>query len=97
MEVGKEVKSIKDKEFEKNRREILKQSKSNIKNKNASSNKNKDLDSSHRFAWEYEIEVYKEQKRKERFYIIGAWCGIISLLLTLLINYKVILELIPLK
>lgn len=89
--------SREDIEFEKNRKEILRQSKTSLKSKSTSSDKKINLDNSHRYAWEYEVEVYKEQKKKERFFHIGAWCGIISLLLTLFFNYKHIVELLPFK
>lgn len=46
------------------------------------------------YAWEYELEMYKKQKRKERFYTFGAWCGVISLILVLILNYKALLLLV---
>lgn len=46
------------------------------------------------YAWEYELEMYQKQKRKERFYSIGAWCGIISLILILVFHLQEILTLV---
>lgn len=40
-------------------------------------------DSEHRYAWEYELEAYRKQQRKLKWYGIGALCGIISLLIEL--------------
>jgi hypothetical protein len=36
-----------------------------------------------RFAWQIELEDYRRRKRWERFYKVGAFCGILSLLLQL--------------
>ena len=72
-------------EFEKNKREILKQ------NVHVSSDKIQ-MDSSKRYAWEIELEQYKKQKSLERFHTFGACVGILAFLLTLVFNYTKILE-----
>lgn len=43
------------------------------------------------YAWEYELDMYKKQKRKERFFYFGAWCGVGSLILTIALHYKELL------
>lgn len=43
--------------------------------------------------WEYELEHYKSGKRKERFYVFGALCGIASLILTVLLHLEAIRKL----
>ena len=40
-----------------------------------------------RYAWEIELENYRKSKWKERFYFFGAICGILSLALTLFLNF----------
>lgn len=86
--------SIEELEFERNRQEILKQSRTSVKSSKGTSTASKmDNSSSKRYAWEYELEVYRDQKKRERFYKAGAWCGILSLVITLLVNYKELLAL----
>lgn len=43
-------------------------------------------------AWYYEIQNYRSQKKRERFYLIGAICGILSLVLTIVLNFNIIKE-----
>jgi len=88
--------SIEELEFERNRQEILKRSRTKTNKGQYATpiQTNLDSDSSRRFAWEYEIEVYKEQKKKEKFFTIGAWCGILSLILTLVVHYKDLIGLV---
>lgn len=45
------------------------------------------------YLWQYELEHYKREKRKDRFYTFGAVCGIISLILTLALNFQWVLKL----
>lgn len=71
-------KTIKDLEFEKNRMEILKRSGKSVK---------VNLGDNGKKAWEYEIEEYKRKKKMERFYLFGAICGILSLVLNILLNF----------
>lgn len=46
------------------------------------------------YAWEYELDMYKKQKRKERFFYFGACCGIASIILELAFHFKTILSLL---
>lgn len=39
------------------------------------------LASEHRYAWEYELEAYRAQKKKIRWLAAGALCGVLSLVL----------------
>ncbi|MBF4692792.1 hypothetical protein [Fusibacter ferrireducens] len=41
---------------------------------------------SQKFAWEYELERYRRDKRRDRFYLFGMICGILALILTLYFN-----------
>ncbi len=84
-----------DNEFEKNRQAILKQTKKHGAKKSMD-HFGDDLSSkeSRKYAWEYEVEMYRQQKRKDRFYLIGAVCGILSLMLNLMANGQFILDLI---
>lgn len=43
----------------------------------------KPYSSEHRYAWEYELEAYRSQKRKMRWLTAGALCGVLSLALEL--------------
>lgn len=87
-----------DKEFEKNKKEILRRMKtSNSKlelsdNKNDIINKNHDNKGNHKYAWEYEIEEYRKKKNLERFYKIGAISGIISLIITIVDKFVSVKE-----
>ena len=45
------------------------------------------------YLWQYELEHYKREKKKERFYAFGAICGILSLGITLAVNFDQILKL----
>lgn len=74
-------------EFEKNKREILKQ------NSTVATEKVK-MDSTRKYAWELELEQYKKQKRLARFHTFGAILGILSFVLTLILNYSKILEIL---
>ncbi len=41
-----------------------------------------DLHSSeHRYAWEYELEAYRSQKKRAKWLAIGAFCGVLSLVI----------------
>lgn len=72
-------------ELQKNRLEILKMS-----GKEEMIHTPKDP-ASNLYAWEYELENYKRLRRRERFYAFGAWCGILSLILVLVLNGSVLL------
>ena len=43
--------------------------------------------SDRKFAWEYEILEYRRRRKIERFLIVGALAGILSLVITLTVNY----------
>lgn len=79
----------KDKEFERNKKEILKRMKATnpnlslVNNKIDSKNKTYDDIGNRKYAWEYEIEEYRKKKNLERFYKIGAFSGILSLIITI--------------
>lgn len=45
------------------------------------------------YLWQYELEHYKREKKKDRFYTFGAICGILSLAITLAVNFDIILKL----
>lgn len=74
---------MKHSEFERNRQEIL---------KNAQLNRSKKSNSGDR-VWSYEIEKYRRQKKRERFFFIGGLSGIISLILTITLHYEEIVAL----
>lgn len=80
-----------DREFEKNKKEILRRMKTShpnlamIDSKTNTGNENpQGSNRSRRYAWEYEIEEYRKKKNLERFYKIGALCGIASLIITIM-------------
>lgn len=60
--------SKEDYEFERNKQEILSLTRSQPKTDDHSS------------VWAYEIEEHRKQKKKEKFMMFGAICGVISLL-----------------
>lgn len=68
-------------EFEKSKREILKQ------NKPTPIAHAKDM-SDKRFAWEIELEQYKKRKALESFHTFGAIMGIIACVLTILFHLQ---------
>ena len=73
-------------ELQKNRLEILKMSGKNLLVEETSdSDVNK-------YLWQYELEHYKKMRRREKFYFVGAICGVMSLLLTISLNYSVLLQ-----
>lgn len=75
---------MKHSEFERNRQEIL---------KNAQLNRSKKSDTGER-VWAYEIEKYRRQRKRERFYFIGGLSGIISLILTIALHYQALVALV---
>lgn len=68
-----------DLEFEKNRQEILRNTK--LKKGNNQRNNSKE------HLWKYEIEKYRKQRKKEFFYTIGSIAGIISLIITIALHF----------
>jgi len=80
-----------DLEFEKNRMELLKKINPSIVEEKRESDYS-ESNESRKKAWEYELEEYKKRKSKEKFFVIGAFCGIISLIINLIINYNIIIK-----
>ncbi len=74
-------------QFEKNKREILKQSQASKQVQEAPKIQIVDT---RKYAWEYELENYRKSKLKDKFHTFGAICGIIALILTLLFNFDAI-------
>jgi hypothetical protein len=75
-----------DNEFEKNRQEILRNVKLNKVKNPVNESKEK--------LWKYEILKYRNQRKKEKFFFVGAIAGILSLIINLVMNYEKIIELI---
>jgi len=81
---------MKDQEFEKNREEFLKRAgmyPQHDKSSNIKTSKKTiyELDSQ-KYAWEYELAAHRRRQLKDRFYALGAMCGILSLVLTCIFN-----------
>lgn len=76
-----------DFEFEKQRLAILESANKKLKNKRKIVDK-----IGKKQAWEYEIEAYRNERRKEKLYLFGSICGIVSLVLTLLFNFQTIIN-----
>lgn len=82
-------------EFEKNKMALLKQmnvdlSDQRLSKGNASPRPAEAIQSANangKYAWEYELEDYRKRKALEKFYFFGACCGIVSLIMTLILNY----------
>lgn len=89
-------------EFEKNRMELLKHMNVDLSDKKVSNYKEGQsaaealytTDTQGKYAWEYEIEDYRKRKRQENFYFFGACCGILSFIITLIVNYDKIVAMI---
>lgn len=47
-----------------------------------------------KFAWEYEILEYRRKKKIEKFLVFGATCGVLSLVITVVVNWGQIINLI---
>jgi len=72
--------SKEDYEFEKNKQEILQ----------LTQNRNSLKQAEHASVWELEIEEHRKRKRREKFMMFGASCGILSMLyivITTILNY----------
>lgn len=76
--------------FEKNRQAILNQMKNSKKSNNI---KSKNLRNDNPM-WKYEIEKYRKQKKKEKFFWIGSILGILSFLMNIVLNFEKIKSLI---
>lgn len=44
------------------------------------------------YAWQYELNYYKRLRRRERFYMFGSICGILSLVLVIATHFSPIGE-----
>jgi len=83
-------------EFERNRMELLKHMNVDLSDKKVSNYKTSpspteainSVSSTGKYAWEYELEDYRKRKAYERFSLFGAWCGILSLIITLVVNFE---------
>ena len=69
--------------FEKNKREILKQT----QHSKIDRQETKLYSKQNKYAWEIELENYRKSKLKERFYFFGAICGIASLVWNILMQF----------
>lgn len=93
-------KILEELEFEKNKREILKRSKvSNSQSKRVPLMQNEDEliksdgeGETKKYAWEYELENYRKSKAMDKFHTLGAICGILALIMTLLINWNTLIQ-----
>jgi len=92
----------KNKEFEKNRQELLRMAREMGEQRKSDSvqkgevvnNRNlNDDNSDKKYAWEYEILEYRRRRRIERYLVFGATCGVISLVMTFYFNWQYILSL----
>lgn len=90
---------FKDKEFEANKKEILRRMKATnpnnlaIEDKRYNAGKQPYNNTENRiYAWEYEIKEYRKQKRLELFYKIGAFSGVLSLIITIIDKFMPIRE-----
>lgn len=69
-------KSSEQRAFEKSRKDILKLSEKEV-----------GKEEEQKYAWEIELEEYRNRKRMDRFLVFGALCGILSLLISLYVLY----------
>ncbi len=76
-------------EFEKNKREILKRTQ---KSKVAEIHSPIKQEETKKYAWEYELENYRKSRIMDKFHTIGAICGIVALILTLWVNWDVLIQ-----
>lgn len=73
-------------ELQRNRLEILKMS------GKAPMTHNADTPDENLYLWQYELEFYKQLRRRERWYALGAVCGVLSLILTILFHWQLIVS-----
>ncbi|MBE0449247.1 MAG: hypothetical protein IBX70_00245 [Clostridia bacterium] len=74
-------------EFEKSKREILKQSQ--MAKRNPIQEQEKFIDrSDQKFAWEIELEQYRKSKLKDQFVFIGAIAGFAALIMVILFHFQ---------
>lgn len=80
----------KNKEFERSRQDVLRMAREMDQKRKADAPVNQDqpmTQGDRKFAWEYEILEYRRRRKIERFLIVGAMAGIMSLIITLTVNY----------
>lgn len=97
MNWGDQV-SRKNKEFEQSRQDVLRMAremgdkrKAEVPLEDKSENK---LEGERKYAWEFEILEYRRKKRIEKFLVFGATCGVLSLIITVTVNWSQIINLI---
>ncbi len=78
--------TLEELELQKNRLEILKMS------GKGSDQQALEATDDNMYLWQYELEFHKKLKKRERFYVFGAVCGILSLLLTLGLHLYIVLS-----
>lgn len=74
-------------ELEKSKREIIKQAQRRSEEWAEECAKTPIVDD-RKYAWEIELENYRKQKAKEKFWMLGALCGILSLILTIAFHFS---------
>jgi len=72
-------KSTEQLEFEKSRQDILKMSGREAPSEFTGQEEEQ------KYAWEIELEEYRNRKRLDRFLVFGALCGVLSLLISIYI------------
>lgn len=88
--------ATRNKEFERSRQDVLRMARDMEQRRKADAPTKDDtsMDSDDRkFAWEYEILEYRRRRKIEKFLIVGAVAGIMSLIITLTVNYGQIVAL----
>ncbi len=74
-------------EFEKSKRDILKQSQ--LAKRTPIQEQEKILEKSNqKFAWEIELEQYRKNKVRDRFVLLGAVAGFASLIIVILFHFQ---------
>jgi len=81
----------KNKEFEKSRQDVLRMAREMEQQRKSDAPMKTD---ERKFAWEYEILEYRRRKKVERFLMIGAISGVISLAISVLANYQWLITLV---
>jgi hypothetical protein len=76
-------------EFEKNKREILKHTQ---KVKNNETHMPLNREETKKYAWEYELENYRKSRIMDKFHTVGAISGIVALILTIWLNWDVLIQ-----
>lgn len=74
-------------ELEKSKREILKSAQRRSEEWAEECAKAPIIDE-RKYAWEIELDHYKKQRIKEKFWMLGSVCGILAFVLTLVLNFQ---------